>query len=57
MTPKCKKCRDTGWIMGDLKSDRLHSMLVGAGIDFEIACDCAAGRAELEKAKRDADDD
>lgn len=53
--PKCKTCGDTGWVTLDLKSDAVHSMMIGMGIDCEIAClDCEAGRAELEKAKREA---
>ena len=54
MAEKCKTCGGSGWISGDLKSDAAHSMLISMGIDFEIACtDCAAGRAELEKAKQE----
>jgi hypothetical protein len=52
---KCKTCGGTGWVSFDLKSDATHSKLIAMGIACEIACtDCDAGRAELEKANREA---
>jgi len=54
MLSKCKKCRGTGWRSGDLGSDATHSILLQVGIDFDVACDCPAGQAHLEEAKREA---
>jgi rubredoxin len=52
---KCKTCGGTGWVTYDLGSDAVHSMMIQMGVDFEVACpDCEAGRAELEKTKREA---
>lgn len=54
---RCRKCGDTGWVAMDLKSDALHSVMLQLGVDAEIACtECHAGKAELEKAQREADD-
>lgn len=50
---KCKKCGGTGFRAYDLKSDQINSILLMAGIDFEIACECPAGKAELEAAKQE----
>lgn len=55
MKDRCKTCGGTGWFSGDLKSDALHSMMIQMGVEYEIACpDCEKGRAEIERAKREA---
>jgi hypothetical protein len=46
----CKSCGGTGWRAMDLKSDRVHSMMIEMGVECEVAClDCETGRAEKAK--------
>lgn len=51
---KCKKCGGSGWRTLDLKSDKLSSILIMAGVDCEVACDCQSGKVHLEQAKTEA---
>jgi hypothetical protein len=52
MNPKCKTCKDTGWVAASLGSD-LSDQMAEMGIECEEACpDCETGRAYLDEAKQ-----